>query len=67
MGNKLSIHPTFARPCPICTVKIDPGADEHLHMQQHHAAQTVKRGEILWITPHEAVYSGRHYKPEDER
>lgn len=65
-SNKLAIRHAFPRACALCTVKIQPGADEHLHMQQHHTDESVTKGEILWLTPHEAVYAGRHYRPEDQ-
>lgn len=54
------------RPCSVCTVQIE-AKDEALHMVRHHTSESVKKGEILWITPHEAVYGGRHYKPEAQR
>lgn len=51
------------KPCEICAVEIDR-REETVHFQKYHAADTTRLGEITWITPHHAVYGGRHYKPK---
>ena len=53
----------FLKPCRFCSVGIRPGQDEQLHLRQFHQKESVLIGELLWITPHEVIYAGRHYKP----
>lgn len=34
------------------------------HVPPKEPTQVIQIGEILWLNKHEAIYMGRHYKPE---
>lgn len=55
-------RPIPPQPCVLCNVEMETW-EETAHMTKHHATESVRIGEILWLNPHEAVFQGRHYKP----
>lgn len=51
------------RPCVLCEIEVDV-REETVHLTKYHAPGAIKLGDIIWLSPHEAIWRGRRYKPE---